>query len=173
MFPPAAGDDDILEATGKGTTVARVAGEIRAIKNAGIEVEAFFTLGNPGETEQQIRKTTNLVAELNPDFACVDLIIPYPGTGIYEVALRGAGGYKRLSEDWSRYAGYGGKIVEIEGLPYRKLAAWRRRALVGLYLRNRRPLDLLRYLWMRRSAIGLVMGRKLGVRLVAKERFTG
>jgi len=51
----------------------------------------------------------------------------------HEMALRGAGGYKGLSEDWARYAWYGGRILDIEGLPYRKLAAWQRRAIAGQY----------------------------------------
>ena len=168
-----AGDDAILKANGRGTTADRVRREIRAMKDAGIEVEVFFTLGHPGESERQIRQTADLVAELNPVSAGINLIVPYPGTGIYEMALRGAGGYKGLSEDWSRYAWYGGRILDIEGLPYRKLARWRGRAVVGFYLKNRRPLDLLRYLWRRRSALGFVMGKKLGIRLVTKERFTG
>jgi anaerobic magnesium-protoporphyrin IX monomethyl ester cyclase len=167
------GDDAILKATGRRITAERVRQEIGAMKDAGIEVEVFFTLGHPGESEQQIRQTANLVAELNPDSAGINLIVPYPGTGIYEMALRGAGGYKWLSEDWSRYAWYGGRILDIEGLPYRKLAAWRRRAVAGFYLKNGRGLDLLRYLWKRRSALGFVLGRKLGIRLVTKERFTG
>lgn len=167
------GDNAVLEATGRGTTVERVRQEVGAIRDAGIEVELFFTLGHPGETVQQIRQTAKLVTELNPHSAGLSLIIPYPGTGIYEMALRGAGGYKGLSEDWSRYAWYGGKILDIEGLSYRKLAGWKRRAVIGLYLKNRRPLDFLRYLWMRRSALGFIVGRKLGIRLVTKERFTG
>jgi radical SAM superfamily enzyme YgiQ (UPF0313 family) len=167
------GDDGILKTSGRQTTVDRLRREVGAIKDSGIEVEAFFTLGHPGETEQQIRRTVDLVTELNPAGIGINLIVPYPGTGIYEMAMRGAGGYEDLSDDWSRYAWYGGKVVGIGGLAYRKLARWRWRAVVGLYLKNRRPVDFLRYLWMRRSALGFVMERKLGIKLVAKERFTG
>jgi len=168
-----AGDDSILEASGRGTTVETIRREIRLIKDAGIEVETYFTLGHPGETEEQIRETANLVADLNPDRIGINIITPYPGTRIYEMALRGAGGYKGLSENWSRYTWYGGRILELEGLSYKRLSRWRRRAFVGLYLRNKRPMDLLKYLWTRRSALGFVMGKRLGIRLVAKERFTG
>jgi anaerobic magnesium-protoporphyrin IX monomethyl ester cyclase len=168
-----AGDDAVLRAAGRGASLGEIKREVRAIKDAGIEVETYFTLGHPGESEQQIRRTANLVTELNPDSVGINIIIPYPGTAIYEMALRGAGGYKGLSEDWPRYAWYGGKILDVEGLSYKRLAAWRRRVFVELYLRNRRPLDLLRCLWVRKSALGFLIGRKLGIRLVAKERFTG
>ena len=168
-----AGDNTILESTGKGIAVGRVRHEIRAIKNAGIEAEAYFTLGHPGESEEQIRRTASLVAELNPDSVSIDVIIPYPGTGVYEMALRGAGGYREISDDWSSYAWYGGKIVDVEGLSYEKILGWKRRIILSLYLKNKRPLDLLRYLWVRRSAWSFLIKRKLGIRVVAKERFTG
>ena len=168
-----AGDDTILESTGKGIAIGRVRREIKAIRDAGIETELYFTLGHPGESEEQIGGTASLMAELNPDSVGIDVIIPYPGTGIYEMALRGAGGYKGLSDDWPSYAWYGGRVVDVEGLSYKKLVGWKRRMLVGLYLKNRRPLGLLRYLWARRWVWSFLIKRKLGIRLVTKERFTG
>jgi anaerobic magnesium-protoporphyrin IX monomethyl ester cyclase len=167
------GDDGILHTIHKGVTVDRVKREIGVMKAAGIEVEVFFTLGHPGETEEEIRRTAALAVDLNPASVGINIMVPYPGTAIYEMALRGAGGLTGLSADWSRYAWYGGRIVDNDGLPYGRLAAWRRRALVGFYLKNKRPLDLVRYLWVRRSALGFILARKSGIRLVARERFTG
>jgi anaerobic magnesium-protoporphyrin IX monomethyl ester cyclase len=167
------GVDDILAATRRDFKVDQVRVDVDAVRSAGIGVELYFKLGCPGETVKTIAKTAGLVAEMNPDSAVIDIVIPYPGTGIREMALRGAGGYRLLSDDWSRYAWYGGGVLELQGLPYKKLAAWQRRALVMFYLKNGRTLELIRYLWVRRSTLGFVVSRKLGIRLVPKERFTG
>jgi anaerobic magnesium-protoporphyrin IX monomethyl ester cyclase len=163
------GDDEILKIIGKGITVDQVRKAVRIIKDAGIAVDAYFILGHPNETEEQVKKTVDLAAELNPDTIAVGLMVPYPGTRINEMALRGAGGYRLLSEDWSQYDKYGGKTLELSGLPYHKLIRWQRRALINLYLRNLRPLGLIRYLWRRRSALSFFMKRRLGIRIVSRE----
>lgn len=167
------GDDEILKTIGKSITVDQVRSAIKMIKGAGIAVDAYFILGHPDETEEQVKKTVDLAVELNSDTIAVGLMVPYPGTRVYEMALRGAGGYQLLSEDWSQYDKYGGRALELRGLPYDKLVKWQRRALINLYLKNHRPLDLMRYLWQRRSALSFFVKRRLGIRIVTKEQFTG
>ena len=167
------GDDEILKAIGKAITVDQARAAVKMIKDAGIAVDAYFILGHPNETEEQVKRTVDLAVELNTDTIAVGLMVPYPGTRIYEMALRGAGGYRLLSEDWSQYDKYGGRALELNGLPYSKLVKWQRRALINLYLRNFRPLDLMRYMWQRRSALSFFLKRGLGIRIVTKEQFTG
>ena len=167
------GDDEILKTIGKGITVDQVRRAVRVIKDAEIAVDAYFILGHPNDTEHTVRKTIDLAVELNTDTIAVGLMVPYPGTGIYEMALRGEGGYRLLSEDWSQYDKYGGKALELEGLPYEKLLKWQRRAVIDLYLKNFRPVDLLKYLWTRKRAIGFFLRRQLGIRMTTKEPFTG
>jgi radical SAM superfamily enzyme YgiQ (UPF0313 family) len=167
------GDDEILKTIGKGITVDQVKSAVKMIKEAGIAVDAYFILGHPNETEAQVKKTVDLAAELNTDTIAVGLMVPYPGTRVYEMALRGAGGYRLLSEDWSQYDKYGGKALELKGLPYDRLVKWQRRALINLYLKNFRPLDLVKYIWLRRSALAFFIKRRLGIRIVSKKQFTG
>ena len=156
------GDDQILKAIGKGITVDQVRRAVRIIKEAGIAVDTYFILGHPDETEETVKKTVDLAVELNTDTIAVGLMVPYPGTRVFEMALRGEGGYRLISEDWSQYDKYGGKALELEGLPYGDLVKWQRRALVDLYLKNFRPLDFLRYMWRRRSALLFFLRRRLG-----------
>lgn len=167
------GDEDILASTGRGFSTETVEADARMIRAEGMELELHFNMGYPGETEESAAKTAHLIAGLNPGSAVINLVVPYPGTGVYEMALRGAGGCRLVSDDWSRYAWYGGETMEVRGLSHGKIAAWRNRALAMLYLRNRRLFDLARYLWLRRSACGFLLLGKLGIRMVARERFTG
>ena len=75
---------------------------------SGIRPTYTFMSGIPGETDDDIRKTVNVMFRLkqdNPDAVLgnVKPFVPYPGTGFYDMAL--AGGFKppeRL-EGWSRF----------------------------------------------------------------------
>jgi radical SAM superfamily enzyme YgiQ (UPF0313 family) len=56
-------------------------------RSAGIRILGYFMLGAPGETRQSIEKTLALSIELNPDFAYYSIVVPYPGTDLYDRAL--------------------------------------------------------------------------------------
>jgi radical SAM superfamily enzyme YgiQ (UPF0313 family) len=147
------GDDRILKAINKGTTVEQVRQAVRTIKQARVGIGTFFILGHPGETEETARKTIDLMAELNTDVAAVGLMVPYPGTAIHTMAARGENGYRLLTDDWSEYDKYGGRALELVGLPWERLARMQRSALLDFYVKNLRLLDLARYTWRRRRAL--------------------
>jgi radical SAM superfamily enzyme YgiQ (UPF0313 family) len=147
------GDDGILKAIGKGITVEQVKRVVKIIKEEGISLGAYFILGHPNETRETIKKTANLAAELNTDTIAVGIMVPYPGTRIFDMALRGDGGYRLLTQDWSQYDKYGGRSLEIEGLPYKELAKWQKLTLIKFYLKNFRLFDCLKYFLERRKAI--------------------
>ncbi len=153
------GDDRILKAIHKNITVEEVKEAVRVVKRAGIRLMAFYILGHPGETRETAERTVNLMAELNADTSAIGLMVPYPGTEIHSLATRGEAGYRLLTEDWAEYDKYGGRVLEIEGLPWEELAKIQRRALLRFFLRNLRLLDLLRYLWKRRAALKFLVGK--------------
>lgn len=65
-------------------------------REARIKTLAFFILGCPGDDRESIEKTIQWAKRLKADFAYFSLAIPYPGTELYELALRE--GY--LQEDY-------------------------------------------------------------------------
>lgn len=150
------GDNEILRAISKGITVEQVKRAVRIIKKADIPLGTYFILGHPNETIETLRKTVDLAVELNTDTIAVGLMVPYPGTRIFDMAVRGEGGYRLLAQDWSEYDKYCSKALEIEGLPHKELVKWQRRALIKLYLRNFRFLDALKFFWQRRNAFVFV-----------------
>ncbi len=147
------GDNEILKAINKGITVEQVRNAVRIIKDSGILVSTYYILGHPNETHETIKKTINLAAELNTDTIAVGLMVPYPGTKIYEMALRGEGGYRLLTEDWSQYDKYGGKALEVGKLTFKRLSYWQAWAMVYFYLRNFRFLDLAKFFVQYRRGI--------------------
>ena len=60
-------DDDIVDA-------------FEMIRRAGLRAVAFFMLGLPTETEQDMHDTVELARRLHPDWSVVSLFTPYPGT---------------------------------------------------------------------------------------------
>jgi radical SAM superfamily enzyme YgiQ (UPF0313 family) len=153
------GDDAILKGINKGITIAQVREAVRVIK--GIPLGTYFILGHPNETKETLRRTVRLAAELNTNEIAVGLMVPYPGTRVYEMAVRGEGGYRLLSEDWAEYDKYGGKALELAGVPYDYLAKLQKRAILWFYLRNLRLMDLMRFIWEKRHALYHLVKRRL------------
>jgi len=147
------GDDKILKEIGKNFTVEQAKKAVRIIKQKGISLNTYFILGHPNENLETLRKTVNLAIELNTDGVSIGIMVPYPGTKVYDMALKGEGGYRLLTNDWSEFDKYCSKVLEIAGLPYRQLLKWHKRALVLFYLRNLRFFDFIKFFWIRRKAI--------------------
>lgn len=155
------GDDEILKTIDKAITVEQVERAVRIVKDAGITLGTYYILGHPGETLQTVKKTSNLAVKLNTDFIAIGLMVPYPGTRIFDLALQGRYGYRLLSQDWSQYDKYGGKVLEIEGLPYSQLLKWQKKTLLNLYLKNFRLIDCFKFFWKRRKALYFMIKKKM------------
>jgi radical SAM superfamily enzyme YgiQ (UPF0313 family) len=69
------------------------------MREAGIRSFAFFIFGYPGETPTTINQTIDYAIELDPDFANFYPAVPYPGTELYQKALKDG---LLVEEDWSR-----------------------------------------------------------------------
>jgi len=85
------GCDDLLRSIKKGVTTDQIRTAVAKLHRFGIKVKAFFILGFPDETEEQIRKTFNFIFELQ-EAGLTEISAfqfkPYPGTELYENLLR-------------------------------------------------------------------------------------
>ena len=151
------GDNAILKAINKGITVEQVKNAVKIIKGSGISLGTYFILGHPNETIETLKKTVHLAGELNTDSIAVGLMVPYPGTRIYEMAKRGKGSYRLVSEDWSEYDKYGGKALEVGKLTFEELSSWQRKTFIYFYLKNFRLLDILRFIVQYRRGISFMI----------------
>lgn len=155
------GDDEILARTNKRITVAQIKDAVRIIKKYNISMGTYYILGHPGETVATIKKTCDLAAQLNTQTIAVGIMVPYPGTVIYDMALKGEHGYKLISKNWEDYDKYGGHALEIQGLSYDVLEKWQKKILLSFYLRNFRFMDLASYVWQRKSALIYFLKKRL------------
>jgi anaerobic magnesium-protoporphyrin IX monomethyl ester cyclase len=136
------GDPAILKAMGKGVDKARIERARRILKEVGITTMAFFIFGHPNETRRSIWRTIRFAVRLNPDVAAIGILVPYPGTDTWELAIRGEGGYRKLSPDWRDYNKQLGNAVELEAVPRREVEFYQLLAYVLIYLCNGRFRDL-------------------------------
>ncbi len=77
------GSEDVLERMNKGTTLQQVKHAAKLLRKAGIHWTAYFLIGTPGETVQDIYKTRDLMYEIKPDFASLGVYEPFPGPAMF------------------------------------------------------------------------------------------
>jgi radical SAM superfamily enzyme YgiQ (UPF0313 family) len=154
------GDEDQLLKIGKGLTQEIVLKATRDCQNAGITVRGFFIIGHENETWESGMMTIRFAARLNLDIPIFGVMVPYPGTRVWELALKGAGGYKKLSPTWKDYNKQVGGAVEMESLSRRKMEILQFLGYNWVFIRNRRVLDWLKFMWQYHAA-GIALVRNL------------
>ena len=78
-----AGTDKILGILNKGITIKQVRETFNLTRKYKIPILAYFMIGSPKETLQDIYRTFKVMKELNPDYVHVTVLTPFPGTKIY------------------------------------------------------------------------------------------
>lgn len=96
-----AGTPEILKVLRKGIQLERVREAFKATKEAGITTLAYFMIGSPTETREQVLRTIEFATSLDADFAQISIATPFPGTDLYRLGLEQG----RFSSDyWRDYA---------------------------------------------------------------------
>jgi len=81
------GSQDILDRAKKNITIAQIEKSFYWTHKTGIRTLAQVILGLPGETRNTIKRTLDLLVKINPDFVQFNCAVPYPGTGLYKLAI--------------------------------------------------------------------------------------
>src|SRR5947207_2289648 len=82
------GNARILRNIKKGVMLERARRYMKDCKKLGILVHGTFILGLPGETSATIRQTMDFAMEVDPYSIQVSLAAPYPGTELYDQAVK-------------------------------------------------------------------------------------
>jgi radical SAM superfamily enzyme YgiQ (UPF0313 family) len=83
-----AGTEHVLRTLNKGITLAKASSAFRLTRRCGIPILAYFMIGNPGETREDIMTTFEVMIRLDPDYVHMTVLTPFPGTQIYFDGLR-------------------------------------------------------------------------------------
>ena len=137
-FGVESGDEVILKRTTKGITPEMAVKAIATAQEAGLTAAAFFILGHPGETWRTAMKTVHLAAKSRASSIAVGVMVPYPGTEVWQMARAGEYGYKLLTEDWRAYDKFFGNALSLSGLSHRQLEFLQSLTYVWYYLYNLR-----------------------------------
>ncbi len=83
-FGVESGSPEILKRIKKGITVEQARDAFRLCHEVGIRPLANFMFNTPGETENDVQQTLALARDLDACYYNFSIMVPYPGTDIYE-----------------------------------------------------------------------------------------
>jgi radical SAM superfamily enzyme YgiQ (UPF0313 family) len=89
------GSPRMLKVIRKGTTIEQIKKVFKWSKEVGLLRRAYFMVGFPDETPEDVELTFKLAEELDPDVVGMTILCPFPGTTLYDSNL-----YKEV--DWSK-----------------------------------------------------------------------
>jgi len=96
-----AGTEKVIKALKKGISLDRVKTAFNDASQVGIKTLAYFMMGSPSETREDILETIKLAKKINPDFAHFSITTPFPATELYTLGLQN----KILPNDyWREFA---------------------------------------------------------------------
>lgn len=78
------GSDKILATLNKGIRVAKTKEVFKACKELGIKTACSMIYGVPGETEDDVQKSKELLAEIKPDIVWNNVFVGLPGSELYQ-----------------------------------------------------------------------------------------
>ncbi|MDD5650608.1 MAG: radical SAM protein [Candidatus Nanoarchaeia archaeon] len=133
------GNEDILKVIKKGVNLTEIKNAFRIAKKLGIETKGSVMIGLPTETKKEIMNTLHFIEKLDDcDQVYLNITTPYPGTELYDMAVKGENGLKLLSNDFSTYKRYGDPVMEVNGLKKKDLINLQRKGFLMFYLKPKR-----------------------------------
>jgi len=87
-FGVESGSQDVLNSMNKALSIDHIKNAFYLAKKVGLRRLATFMIGFPGEMESDLRKTKHFAQEIKPDFASFFFTIPFPGTKLYDKAIK-------------------------------------------------------------------------------------
>ncbi|HOG07339.1 MAG: B12-binding domain-containing radical SAM protein [Syntrophales bacterium] len=129
------GSDRVLAACGKNTTAVQAATAVTTAHDLGIRTAGHFIFGLPGETEESLAETLALALALPLDVAQFYAAAPFPGTRLYDEAVRN--GWLRSDAGTGSSFSQSAAVLELPDLPAARVDAFRREAYRRFYLRPR------------------------------------
>ena len=137
------GSEEQLKAVDKKVVLHQARKVVGEAMRLGMRVQCGFIFGLPGETVETAKETIETSIRIDPSVATFSILTPFPGTKIYEMARRGEGGLKLLTEDWSQYGKQVARgALELENLPFKQLLSLQNLAYRRFYLRPKKILNI-------------------------------
>jgi radical SAM superfamily enzyme YgiQ (UPF0313 family) len=135
------GSERVLDLMNKKVNLKRLPEQIELIRRHGFRVVAFFLLGYPGETREEMRQTVDLALRLPLNRAHFNCFSPPPGTTVYE-ELKAQGRLNGFEPRHVQFETFNYSFVD--GMNVKQLNRFRQKALFRFFLRPKIFLSLWR-----------------------------
>jgi radical SAM superfamily enzyme YgiQ (UPF0313 family) len=86
-FGVESGNPGVLENLRKGITLDQIRTAFKMARKAGIMTFAYFMLGSPGETEEQVWESLRLAKKISPDIVQFLITTPFPASDLYTLGI--------------------------------------------------------------------------------------
>jgi anaerobic magnesium-protoporphyrin IX monomethyl ester cyclase len=86
-FGVESGNPEVLKILRKGISLDQAREAFKMAKRSGIATFAYFMLGSPGESKEEVKESIQLAKELNPDFVQFLITTPFPASDLYEMGM--------------------------------------------------------------------------------------
>ncbi len=135
------GNPEILAGLKKGVKLEDYKKAYAAAAAAEIETRGSVMLGHPNETRRTAMDTLKFIRKLKHcQQMYINIVTPYPGTELYQLAHDSQAGMKLLTSDFSQYKRYGNAVVEVNDLSVDDLVKLQKRGFRMFYFTPRRIL---------------------------------
>ncbi len=84
IIAPESGSQRVLKLMKKHLDLSLVPPAVKEIKKAGLTVQGLFLIGYPGETLEDIKKTSEFIKKCRFNFIFLNVFQPLPGTPVYQ-----------------------------------------------------------------------------------------
>ncbi len=91
---------EVLKILRKGITPEQSIKAVKMTKDVGIEVQAYFMIGSPRETKEQIMNTIDFANKLDADYCYYSITSPCPSTLLYTLGMREG----KFNDYWREFA---------------------------------------------------------------------
>jgi anaerobic magnesium-protoporphyrin IX monomethyl ester cyclase len=123
-----------LKTINKRATLEDAETTMKLCRKVGIESNASFMLGIPGETKEDIYETIKFANKISPDVVTYALLKPFPGSKVYYDAVKEN---KILHKRWNEYLHHGVAVMKHDILTQEELEALYKKAYDSFYFRWR------------------------------------
>lgn len=141
MYGFESGNQDVLDYTGKKTTLEQARRAMEYTKKYNIRSLGLFMLGLPPDTIETCRQTIRFAKELDPDLVKFNIAVPFPGSVFFEENKNKMGNIDKIDDKFTSWYDWSGSNSEIiyssKAITKKELIDLQRRGMFNFYMRPR------------------------------------
>lgn len=131
LFGVESGSPRMLEIMKKRISLDKVRQAFKDCRELGIRTQAFFLFGVPGETQETVEETIEFAKEIDADSTQFAIVVPHPGTELYETCVEHGW---LVYDGWEDFAAEN-SLIETDHLTREEVEEARIRAYRRYYFR--------------------------------------